>query len=220
MAQDQPGLPTSRTGESGQSIYTWPTYWCLRGNLGEWSMWKVYLVGGLVAINFIFPLILGFCPHPNWRSLIFFRGVAFPNHQANSHDGFPCPPVPTFYQWVGEGSLVGNVWCPQHVPGIHDGNVMAEACFTTRWFLGAATAWRPLRTWSTFKGTVLCCSLQIVSNSNIEKGVSFPRNRRLSMTKMTCGYRPTKNWEICRNMMTHDAGKQKSATELLAGQIK
>ena len=28
----------------------------------------------LVAINFIFPLILGFCHHPNWRSHIFQRG--------------------------------------------------------------------------------------------------------------------------------------------------
>ena len=34
------------------------------------------LVGGLVAMNFIFPEILGMSYHPNW--LIFFRGVAQP----------------------------------------------------------------------------------------------------------------------------------------------
>ena len=30
--------------------------------------WIFELLGGLVAINFIFPLILGCCPHPNWLS--------------------------------------------------------------------------------------------------------------------------------------------------------
>ena len=39
------------------------------------------LVGGLVAINFIFPFILGCCHHPNWRTHIFQDGVA-KNHQA------------------------------------------------------------------------------------------------------------------------------------------
>ena len=38
------------------------------------SLWLVYLVGGLVAINFIFPLILGISNHPNWRTHIFQRG--------------------------------------------------------------------------------------------------------------------------------------------------
>ena len=32
------------------------------------------LVGGLVAIFCIFPLILGCCHHPNWRTHIFQRG--------------------------------------------------------------------------------------------------------------------------------------------------
>ena len=38
------------------------------------------LVGGLVAMNFIFPEILGFDYHPNWRTPSFFRGVQT-NHQ-------------------------------------------------------------------------------------------------------------------------------------------
>ena len=37
-----------------------------------------WLDGGLVAINFIFPLILGIAHHPNWRSPSFFRGVNQP----------------------------------------------------------------------------------------------------------------------------------------------
>ena len=36
------------------------------------------LVGGLVAMNFIFPLILGFDYHPNWRTHIFQRGAKKP----------------------------------------------------------------------------------------------------------------------------------------------
>ena len=39
------------------------------------------LVGALVAINFIFPLILGCCHHPNWRTHIFQRGGPTTNHQ-------------------------------------------------------------------------------------------------------------------------------------------
>ena len=52
------------------------------------------LVGGLVAINVIFPyignipLILGCDDHPNWRSPSFFRGV------------FPQPPT----SWSSKGS--------------------------------------------------------------------------------------------------------------------
>ena len=38
------------------------------------------LVGGLVAINFIFPYILGFDYHPIIDEVIFSRGVAR-NHQ-------------------------------------------------------------------------------------------------------------------------------------------
>ena len=34
----------------------------------------IHLVGGLVAINFIFPEILGLCHHPNWRTHMFQRG--------------------------------------------------------------------------------------------------------------------------------------------------
>ena len=44
--------------------------------LDQRSLDGQWLVGGLVAINFIFPLILRVCHHPNW--LIFFRGVAQP----------------------------------------------------------------------------------------------------------------------------------------------
>ena len=43
---------------------------------------KKDLIGGLVAMNFMFPEILGCENHPNW--LIFFRGVAR-NHQP-AHD--------------------------------------------------------------------------------------------------------------------------------------
>ena len=43
----------------------------------DWTFENVlklfHLVGGLVAMIFIFPLILGCSHHPNWRSLIFFR---------------------------------------------------------------------------------------------------------------------------------------------------
>ena len=35
---------------------------------------KQYLVGALVAMNFIFPWILGIINHPNWRTPIFQRG--------------------------------------------------------------------------------------------------------------------------------------------------
>ena len=48
------------------------------GHYGKLS----WLVGGLVAMNFIVPLILGFCHHPNWRSPSFFRGVGILAHQA------------------------------------------------------------------------------------------------------------------------------------------
>ena len=34
----------------------------------------ICLVGGLVAMNFIFPFILGMSNHPNWRTHIFQRG--------------------------------------------------------------------------------------------------------------------------------------------------
>ena len=39
---------------------------------------RYQLVGGLVAINFIFPEILGFCHHPNWRTVIYFSGRGGP----------------------------------------------------------------------------------------------------------------------------------------------
>ena len=47
------------------------------------------LVGGLVAINFIFPFILGESHHPNWRTPSFFRGVFVYNHQAVNQ--YPIP---------------------------------------------------------------------------------------------------------------------------------
>ena len=40
---------------------------------GNFSWW-FNLVGGLVAMNFIFPEILGFDHHPNWLSLVYFSG--------------------------------------------------------------------------------------------------------------------------------------------------
>ena len=53
----------------------WPT-WSFGENGRKWDN-EGNLVGGLVAIEFgIFPYILGCCHHPNWRTLIFFRGVA------------------------------------------------------------------------------------------------------------------------------------------------
>ena len=49
------------------SLIGWITLWSLVESLN--------LVGGLVAIFGIFPEILGFCHHPNWRSPIFQDGV-------------------------------------------------------------------------------------------------------------------------------------------------
>ena len=54
-----------------------PMGWWPPGSKAQlsWSPTKMNgLVGGLVAMNFIFPLILGFDYHPNWRSHIFQRG--------------------------------------------------------------------------------------------------------------------------------------------------
>ena len=55
------------------------------------------LVGGLVAINFIFPEILGCFHHPNWRTLIIFRGVAPPPTR------IVCHIFDVFFPLPGEG---------------------------------------------------------------------------------------------------------------------
>ena len=58
------------------------TWWYVFGIVWiRLKTWLHHLVGGLVAINFIFPLILGVDYHPNWRTLIFFRGVQPLAHQ-------------------------------------------------------------------------------------------------------------------------------------------
>ena len=48
----------------------------------DWTQFNK-LVGGLVAIFCIFPLILGFDNHPNWRTHIFSEG--WPNHQPDEY---------------------------------------------------------------------------------------------------------------------------------------
>ena len=48
--------------------------------------WYVHLVDGLVAINFIFPEILGMSHHPNWRIHIFQRGGPTTNQSCIFHN--------------------------------------------------------------------------------------------------------------------------------------
>ena len=59
-----------------QQVGWWGIPW-FQGFVGGVSH-DLWLVGGLVDINFIFPEMLGFEHHPNWRTHIFFRGVAQP----------------------------------------------------------------------------------------------------------------------------------------------
>ena len=63
-----------------------------------------YLVGGLVAINFIFPLILGISNHPNWRTHIFQRGGPTTNqlHVQNPKNNFlnTMDQTNVFFQWL------------------------------------------------------------------------------------------------------------------------
>ena len=56
---------------------------------------EIYLVGGLVAINFIFPLILGCIHHPNGRSY-FSEGWPWPTNQIWNPMDLPMtePPPP------------------------------------------------------------------------------------------------------------------------------
>ena len=76
-------------------------------------------------INFIFPLILGCCHHPNWLSIIFFRGVNCPTTNQSlfwlekirmSHaDGIPMVTtaagrLPIWYQQKGDAKL-SWWWC-------------------------------------------------------------------------------------------------------------
>ena len=94
-ARTVPAPRAPRTGrgstdpEQQMAIKPWENWWVVflwschvnivwLVNDGWWWLMMVndgiYLVGGLVAMNFIFPLILGFDYHPNWRTHIFQRG--------------------------------------------------------------------------------------------------------------------------------------------------
>ena len=66
-----------------------------------------WLVGGLVAINFIFPLILGIAHHPNWRSPSFFRGVQT-NHQPDIMICYIIPHCPIL-RWYGIAILIWDM---------------------------------------------------------------------------------------------------------------
>ena len=54
--------------------YKWTNPTCPIYNQGGLTHFDWNLAGGLVAINFMFPLILGCDDHPNWRTHIFQRG--------------------------------------------------------------------------------------------------------------------------------------------------
>ena len=68
---------------SWRHLEVWPTQQAICRLISELTLLLcpvTLLVGGLVAINFIFPLILGCIHHPIIDEVIFFRGV-FSNHQ-------------------------------------------------------------------------------------------------------------------------------------------
>ena len=78
----------------------------------DWSFMKLNLVAGLLAINFIFPWLLGLCHHPNWRTHIFQVGVA---HQ------------PTNQQWTS-----AKLWSVRpKVDPIHP--AICTRCETSSW---------------------------------------------------------------------------------------
>ena len=76
--------PTPATSLEWSSGWWWMVAMNLAFSLKMWLKQHDYVTityhNWLVVwnMNFIFPLILGCFHHPNWRTLIFFRGVAQP----------------------------------------------------------------------------------------------------------------------------------------------
>ena len=89
---------------SGTSISSWaPMNQLLLYLLSLKATIFLHLVGGLVAINFLFPQKLGMSNHPNWRTHIFQRGGQKP---PTSHDFF------LWFSLVVRWFSDGNQWKP------------------------------------------------------------------------------------------------------------